>query len=81
MNECENEALDKRFDTLEKLIISGDGTDIKKLNERFDDLDNKIEPIIVWFGHMNWMKTGILYTAGFVVTIGSAIFTIKSLFK
>jgi len=77
----EQECLNKRFDNLEKLILKEDNSDIKKLNMRFDDLDTKIEPIIVWFGHMNWMKTAVLYTAGFVVTIGSAIFTIKSLWK
>lgn len=77
----EQKCINKRFDALEKLILKEDNADIKKLNERFDELDTKIEPIIVWFGHMNWMKTGILYTAGFIVTIGSAIFTIKSLWK
>jgi len=77
----EEQKINQRFDNLEALIKKEDNCDIKKLNERFDDLDTKIEPIIVWFGHMNWMKTGILYTAGFIVTIGSAIFTVKSLWK
>lgn len=73
--------IEKRFDALEQLILKEDNCDIKKLNKRFDELDEKIEPIIIWFGHMNWMKTGILYTTGFIVTIGSAIFTIKSFWK
>ena len=73
--------INKRFDDLEKLILKEDNADIKKLNLRFDKLETDIEPILLWFGHMNWMRTGILYTAGFIVTIGSAIFTIKSLWK
>jgi len=81
MSEQEKNNIDKRFDALETLILKEDNSDIKKLNERFDELDIKIEPIIVWFGHMNWVKTGILYTAGFIVTIGSAFFMIKSLWS
>ena len=77
----EQKTINKRFDALERLILKEDNADIKKLNLRFDELDTKIEPIIVWFGHMSWMKTGVLYTAGFIVTVGSAIFTLKSFWK
>lgn len=77
----EQTKINKRFDKLETLILKEDNADIKKLNKRFDKLETDMKPIIIWFGHMNWMKTGILYTAGFIVTIGSAVFTIKSLFK
>jgi len=73
--------INKRFDALETLIKKEDNADIKKLNLRFDKLETDIEPIVMWFGHMNWMKTVILYTAGFVVTVGSAVFTIKSFWK
>lgn len=73
--------INKRFDALETLIKKEDNCDIKKLNKRFDKLEADMEPIILWFGHMNWVKTGILYTAGFIVTVGSAFFTVKSLWK
>lgn len=77
----EHKQINKRLDDLLVAIEKEDNNDIKKLNKRFDELDTKIEPIIVWFGHMNWMKTGILYTAGFIVTVGSAVFTLKSMWK
>lgn len=73
------EQINSRFDALETLIKSEENSDIKKLNERFDTLEESIEPIVEWFGHMNWMKTGVLYTAGFIVTVGSAVFMLKSL--
>lgn len=81
----EQASINKRFDKLENLIIKKDCNDptkaLKNLDDRFNKLEESIEPIIIWFGHMNWMKTGIVYTAGFIVTIGSAVFTIKSFFK
>jgi len=78
--------INKRFDKLENLIISKDKdnasvNELKNLNSRFEKLEKDIEPIIEWFGHINWTKTALLYFAGAVVTVGSAVLTIKSLFK
>lgn len=78
--------INKRFDKLENLIVSKDKdnasiNELKNLNDRFEKLETNIEPIIEWFGHMNWTKTALLYFAGAIVTVGSAIFTMKNLFK
>ena len=82
----EQKYIDQKFDELKRFITEKDSDNVsieelKLLRTEIGEMKESIEPIIEWFGHMNWMKTGVLYSAGFIVTIGSAVFTIKTLFK
>ena len=87
MNEnCEKEIdINQKFEELKLLIIDKDkdNASIEALNavhKRLGKIEKDIATVVEWFGHMSWSKTAILYIAGAVVTLGSALFMIKQLF-
>lgn len=67
---------DKKFQELGNKL-SPDET-IGKIQTDIKKIQTDILPMVEWFNHMNWLKTTVLYLAGAVVAISSAIMAIKS---
>ena len=43
-------------------------------------LAEDVQPVIDWFGHINWFKSATMWFLGLIGAIGVAIITIKGVF-
>jgi len=67
-------------ETLEKHMLENEVYRIKREEEEKRD-KAKIDPLLEWFGNMNFTKRTIMWILGFFASVGGLILMYKELFK